>query len=205
MGAATLLGVGGEVLLDDRRRAGELAHANLERPRDGRHWFTPGERALVSALAAVVVPSDELGPGAREADVVEKLDRLVAGSKDRQPLYAEGLLAFEELARQEHRRSLLELTAKQRTELLRIVDSAYRGSREARPTPVERKVRRARRKAKELYYVVRGSGGAVRLFPTLARDVLEAFYTSRVSWHWLGYDGPPFPGGYLGRVKGCGP
>jgi hypothetical protein len=41
-----------------------------------------------------------------------------------------------------------------------------------------------------------GSLAAAQFFSRLVGDVKQAFYTSRVGWEWLGYDGPPMPQGY---------
>jgi gluconate 2-dehydrogenase gamma chain len=43
------------------------------------HFFTPAERRAADALTARIIPTDESGPGAREADVVIFIDRQLAG------------------------------------------------------------------------------------------------------------------------------
>ena len=58
-------------------------------------FFTPEESALVSALAALIVPSDATGPGAPEADVGHTLERWVASSRYRREFYSRRLLAFD--------------------------------------------------------------------------------------------------------------
>jgi hypothetical protein len=61
----------------------------------------------------------------------------------------------------------------------------------------------------ELYHTWPAPGGwqgfsqALKLCPQLVDDVKQAFYTSAVGWSWLGYEGPPFPNGYLGRLGNC--
>ena len=206
MGGAGVIG-GSKVAVDERWRAKELARRNKERPRPGGHWFTAHEYALVGILATVMVPSDEMGPGASEAGVVKTLDRLVATSPDRQAIYASGLLSFDELAQYEYSRAFTELTAKQHEDLLKRVDQTYQMAKIWGPSMAER----VSRKATDLYYTWPspgawdGMGGAMNLFPSLLNDVLEAFYTSQVAWDWLGYDGPPFPRGNLGRMGECPP
>lgn len=175
-------------LLSWRRRR-HLARRERERPGAVGRWFTPGEAMVVGALASLIVPSDETGPGAKEADVTAALDGLLARSQSRQRLYRYGLLACDEWARREHGRSFVELTAGQQRELLRWVDPA--GARFAVPSSVSRKILR---KAVDVYRKWRCP--LVELFPELARDVMGAFYTHRISWEWLGYDGPPMPDGY---------
>lgn len=171
------------------RRRRNLARRERERPREVGHWFTRGEATVVGALAALILPSDDTGPGATEADVTAALDRLLARSPLRQRLYRYGLLACDEWALHEHRRPFIELTADQQRELLRWVDPA--NARFAGASSVSGKILR---KAVAVYRKWRCP--LVELFPQLARDVMGAFYTHRVSWEWLGYDGPPMPDGY---------
>ena len=176
-------------------RADEMNRRNRERPNDGTHWLTPGEYLVASALAALIVPSDETGPGAQEARGADTLDRLVAGSHPRQLLYAYGLLAFDELAQHKHDRGFAELDQEKQMDLLTRVERVRAES--ATRSSLEKITRRAA--------ILCGRWGglpaAVDLFPTLVEDVLQAFYTSRVAWEWLGYDGPPMPTGYYERVQ----
>jgi gluconate 2-dehydrogenase gamma chain len=54
-------------------------------------FLTQAERAAVDAITARIIPSDENGPGAREADVVTFIDRQLAGFYGRgQRWYMEG-------------------------------------------------------------------------------------------------------------------
>lgn len=54
-------------------------------------FFTPEERTAVAAICARLIPSDEDGPGAAEADVVTFIDRQMAGFYGRgQHWYMEG-------------------------------------------------------------------------------------------------------------------
>jgi gluconate 2-dehydrogenase gamma chain len=46
---------------------------------DGQRFFTAAERRCVDALVARLIPADELGPGAREAGVVDFIDDQLAG------------------------------------------------------------------------------------------------------------------------------
>lgn len=50
---------------------------------DGRRFFTDAERRCVDALVARLIPADDLGPGAREAGVVDFIDNQLAGSYGR--------------------------------------------------------------------------------------------------------------------------
>ncbi|QRI66053.1 gluconate 2-dehydrogenase subunit 3 family protein [Shinella sp. PSBB067] len=48
-------------------------------PDPARTFFTAAERACVRAISARLIPSDDTGPGADEADVVTFIDRQLAG------------------------------------------------------------------------------------------------------------------------------
>ena len=170
-----------------RRRT--LARRERQRPQERGRWFTPAERVVVAALAALIIPSDGNGPGANEADVAGALDSLLARSPSRHDLYRYGLLACDEWAFREHGRTFATLDSEQQQALLRWVDlAAVPGARASSLT------RKLRRKALQIYRKWRCP--LVELFPELSRDVMGAFYTHRVCWAWLGYDGPPMPDGY---------
>lgn len=170
-----------------RRRA--LARRDRDRPREKGRWFTPAELAVASSLSSLIIPSDATGPGAAEAHVSTALDRLVAASGPRQDLYARGLLACDEWARREHGRLFAELTVDQQLVLLTWIDRLKANRLQATSLPGK-----VAGKAITLYQKWRCP--LVELFPELVRDVQGAFYTSRVSWDWLRYDGPPMPAGY---------
>ena len=210
VGAAAIGGTGiigaGKVVVDKLSRDETLAQRDRERPRNGAGWFIPAEHILVGALAALIVPSDGAGAGAKEADVVNTIDRLLAKSRSRQLLYAPGLLGFDELAQHEYGSGFAELTEGQQLRLLQLVDRTHQTATTGGLAVTER----LRRKTIRLYHqwpapgAWDGFGAILQLFPQLIEDVKEAFYTSTVAWDWLGYDGPPFPRGYFGRVN-CSP
>jgi hypothetical protein len=39
------------------------------------------------------------------------------------------------------------------------------------------------------------------LYPVIRNDCIQIFYTSQVSWVWLGYDGPPMEKGYSNLIQ----
>lgn len=171
------------------------------RKKNSDHWLKPEEYALVGALAALIIPSDETGAGAREANVVDSLDSLLAGKRDMQAFYLEGLNAFDELAQSEYSQNFIELTYQKQQNLLELID----GTLEKLELSDSSISNRLIRKGKYYYYKYKpdGLGATIDLFPTLVKDVKRAFYSSQVSWDWLGYDGPPQPWGYIGRVSEC--
>ena len=185
-----------------RKRASELARRELERPRDGVHWLIPEERALVELLANLIVPSDETSPGAEHLEILglpatETLDRLVAGSPQRQIIYARGLLALDELAKRNFGSKFVDLSTERQVSLLEFLDRLKQEW--SQPTSwINGKITN-----KLLVFYRKWSGlfQAVDLFPKLVQDVFQAFYTNQVSWIWLDYDGPPMPDGYPGLVN----
>jgi hypothetical protein len=170
-----------------------LAKRRLPTPGGGGGWLQEDERRFLEALSDAIIPSDEHGPGARDAKVVETLDRMLAASRSRQELYARVFTNFDRLSQKRHRRHFADLTAFERTELLREIEclgGAAAGD-ESRLGLVTLSLK--------LYRNVRTP--VVRFFPAIVNDVMQAFYTHPVSWQWLGYDGPPMPRGYLDPTR----
>lgn len=183
-------------MLSPARAARELERLEQARPRDGERWFTSEECVLVEVLASLIVPSDETGPGADQMgrmgrSAAETLDRLARRSSRRQTLYARGLLALDRLARREHRSRFVELSREDQRRLLQFIDQLHQTWSSPRSLKA-----RIRTKIAILYRKWSGVYAAAELFPLLIQDVLQAFYSNRVSWTWLGYDGPPMPEGY---------
>jgi len=184
------------VFLSSSTRRKELAERTRERTKDAEHWLTAGERASITAMALVIVPSSDDTPGANEMDVLgapaaDRLDEWIRASPAKQALYTRGLIAFDELARRRGGTSFPDLTSEQQHHLFTLVDAA--SQRRHRETSLPGKVQK---KLELIGTMVTGWAVAVDLFPTLVQDVFTAFYTNEVSWAWLGYDGPPMPEGY---------
>lgn len=198
--ASSLLSVGGKVVLDKRRRAKRLVGITKEHPVESNRYFTLRESALVSALAAVIVPTDETGPGVSRIDIVDALGQVLETSHDRHILYRKGLIGFDEAAQHKYGQVFNKLTYEQQVHLLELIDGAI-----VKWKVGESLLTRLRRKAQFFYYQNKlgCAGETLRLFPILIEDVKQVFYTSQVAWDWLGYDGPPMPNGYLGQLSKC--
>jgi gluconate 2-dehydrogenase gamma chain len=86
--------------------------------------FTADQRKLVDAMVDRLIPSDELGPGAREAGVPVYLERSFAGplSGDKS-LFCEGLAAMEAGARSRHNNAFAQLSAAQQDEFLTAMEN----------------------------------------------------------------------------------
>ncbi len=193
VGSVAVLGAGGKLWWDDTARQGILADRDRRRPSGSTQWLTQPEYVLLAALASILLPSDHLGPGAPEAQVVDIVDRLIATSSARQAAYGPGLLAFDEMAQQAYGALFVDLAHAPQEDLLETID-ALAASRAGGGTVVDRAVRKVTATVQEL----QGVEAAIVLFPMLVNDVKQAFYTSEVAWQWLDYDGPPMPKGYVG-------
>jgi hypothetical protein len=158
-------------------------------------WLTEEEAAVAEALANIMVPSDEETPGLDDVDVlgppaIVTLDKLIAALPDRQELYARGLASFDAWAVEQHGRKFTELPQNEQIMLL-IAAQRLHENWAARGNPLEKAWRRGR--------ILASAGStflAAQLYPHLRDDCLQIFYTSRVSWVWLEYDGPPMDQGY---------
>lgn len=206
IGGTSIVGTG-KVVIDRLSRDETLAQRDRARPRNGTGWLIPAEQEVLGVLAALIVPSDETAAGAKESDVVQTIDSSLAKSPDHRRLYASGLLGFDELALVEYGGGFRDLSHPQQVRLLEVIDRTYQAATGGGPSVTER----LRRKATRVYHrwpapgAWDGFGAVLQLFPRLLTDVKEAFYTSTAAWDWLGYDGPPFPRGYFGRVNVCPP
>jgi choline dehydrogenase-like flavoprotein len=170
--------------------------------RDGRTgWFTPEERKMVAALTSLIVPSDENTPGASEMEVLgssaaDVIDKAVSASEEKRAVYTRGLVIMDEMAQRSHGFRFIELPVDKQLSLLAVLDELSRRRMEKGALRGN-----VKNKLSFLSNLWDWSAAAVTLFPILQRDVLTAFYTSEVSWIWLGYDGPPMPDGYTSLVE----
>lgn len=198
IGAMTILGASGKVALDRRRIRNKKPVRS--RKENSKSWFTSREYALVGSLAALIVPSDETGPGALDTEVVNTIDSMVSKSQSRQTLYTKGLKAFDEAAQHKYNLPFIKLTYEQQIDLLKLVDRVH----EELILRDYSLLNRINRKFKYYKYTKwDGLGATTDMFPTLVKDVIQSFYTTQVAWDWLGYDGPPQPIGYIGEVSEC--
>jgi len=174
----------------------ELARRDGERGGHNLRWFTPDEAVVAEALARVIVPSDEGTPGIDEVDVfgppaTVALDGLVATSPYRQYLYSWGLLSFDVWALKKHGCKFAEMTKVDQIGLFMAAQHINESM-----APGASKLARAWWKVRITLVAGYGSLFAANLYPQIRSDCLQVFYTSRVSWVWLDYDGPPMDKGY---------
>jgi hypothetical protein len=178
-----------------------LSRREHERPTDGVLWFVPAEYALVKVLSSIIIPSGIDGPGAAEANVAEHIDRTVAKSGTSvKNVYANGLAAFDVAAERKYEKLFTELTPSQQIELCTLVGQA---NAVLNFDPSSLPLRAYRKLSFWYYFEWLDLRAAAELFDRLLLDTKVGFYTSKVAWDWLGYDGPPFPLGYIGRPSPC--
>ena len=105
-------GVGGAVLLPARG-------ADLEAWR----FFTADEARLVDAITEQIIPADQ-DPGARDAGVVNFMDKQLAGRLRRhRQTYRDGLAGVEETSRAMFSREFVALASEQQVEVLKALES----------------------------------------------------------------------------------
>jgi hypothetical protein len=183
------------VSLASRGMEKELARRNALRGLGGLRWFAPEEAATAGALARIMVPSDEETPGIDDIDVlgppaIEILDRLLKADAHKQYLYSRGLLSFDMWAMKAHGCKFAEMTA---NDQVMLVSAAQKCAEELLAGSA---IGKAWRRLRSIAGIGSGRFFAAQLFREIRRDCLQVFYTSRVSWVWLEYDGPPMDEGY---------
>ena len=167
LAAAALAGVGEVLYRVSPRRRSELARREGERSANGGSWLTPGERAIVEALAGLIVPSEGDSPGTADLGVlgpsaVPTLDLWIGASREKQVLYARGLLALDDLARRRFGSRFAELTSERQEELFKIVEALHRRRFAARSL-----VGKVQHKLERLSHLLAGSAPALDLFPAV--------------------------------------
>jgi hypothetical protein len=137
-------------------------------------FFTPAEFAMVDELSDLIIPTDEVSPGARAARVAGEIDRRMADTFEPEPKqrWRDGLRAVNDLAREMTGKAFMQATPEQRLAVLTRM-----AANESEPkTPAE------------------------RFFGQIKRSTTRAYYTSKVGIHRdQHYKGNVFqPGEYAG-------
>ena len=124
-GAAAVTVPGAWSSTSDAATAAEPAQA--ARPAAAREAFenlTATEADLLEAMVDRLIPSDALGPGAREARAAHYIDRALGGAlASSRQAYAAGLSALDRYARASRGKSFLDLSAADKDSLLMDVES----------------------------------------------------------------------------------
>jgi gluconate 2-dehydrogenase gamma chain len=121
-GAATLLGAQPPASADHSHaahRAAARPAADHTQEGVGLQFFGRRQAATVQALAARIIPTDELGPGAREAGVIHYIDQALAGPYARdQTAYLRGLAALDAYCREQFGTDFVSLAPDQQDQVL---------------------------------------------------------------------------------------
>ena len=131
-------------------------------------FFTPAEFAMVDELSDMIIPTDEVSPGARAARVAGEIDRRLADSLDtkQQQQWRDGLRAVNDLAREMTGKTFMQGSAEQRLEVLTRMASSVDES------PGSRRGRRADPKS------AIGS-----FYRQIKSATARAYYTSKIGIH----------------------
>ena len=180
----------------------EVDRRNVQRSTNPKQWLTQEEACVAEALAKIVIPSDEEAPGIDEVSVlgpsaITSLDKMIRNCSFRQQVYAPGLLSFDVWSLRKHRCKFVDLSTEQQTNLFRAAQEIHE-SQQANHSVITKLWRRF---GAPFADVSRGTSYAAVLYPIIRADCLEIFYTSRVSWAWLEYDGPPMEKGYSNLIR----
>jgi len=104
--------------------AEQPARARRRPAREPLRALTAHEADLLDRIAELLVPSDDLGPGATEAMAVRYIDRALAGAlADQRDAYRVGLEALERYAKQTRGAAFLQLPETKQISLLIDVES----------------------------------------------------------------------------------
>jgi hypothetical protein len=120
-------------------------------------FFTPAEFAMVDELSDMIIPTDDVSPGARAARVAGEIDRRLADTIEPEPKerWRAGLRAVNDLAREMTGKAFMEATPEQRLAVLTRM-AANEGDPK---TPAE------------------------RFFGQLKRSTARAYYSSKIGIH----------------------
>jgi len=89
----------------------------------GMSAFTPDQMRLIDAVVNRLIPSDELGPGAREAGVPVYLERSFAGHlSGERSVFSQGLATMEAAVRARHNTAFAQLSPSQQDEFLTAME-----------------------------------------------------------------------------------
>jgi Gluconate 2-dehydrogenase subunit 3 len=174
----------------------EVARRAVKRGEGSHQWIIPEEAVVAEAVANLIVPSDSDTPGAEDVCVlgpstIDSLDQIIRNSPWRQSLYGRGLLSFDVWAQKQRGCLFAKLPEEEQIHLLKTSQQVY----EEWTAPASL-IKKAWRRLK---IAVQKNGvpfSAAQLYPHIRSDCLQIFYTSKVSWVWLDYDGPPMEQGY---------
>jgi Gluconate 2-dehydrogenase subunit 3 len=179
----------------------EFKRRNEERIGRKLEGFVPEEEATAEALARTIVPSEQDSPGVAEVggfglSVGASLNELCVEDLWRRGRYFRGLASFDVWGAREYGKRFVELAAEEQVAVFRAAEERFEkinGSASA--------MGKVGRRLAAFKAARHGVFFACMLYPVIRSDCMQVFYTSPVSWKWLGYDGPPMGKGYADLRK----
>ncbi len=163
---------------------------------EGVFGSASAEYAALATLVDLLLPTEANSPGAVEARVAQKINASLATDPSKRDLYSVGLASFEHLAQSRWKTSFIGLSQSLQIELISFVDEAANAVYAEANTFMSK----IRRKLQYWYYVKwLELSPLIAFWRQLQDDAMVQFYADSIAWAWLGYEGPPFPLGYLNR------
>ena len=131
-------------LLNSRPLAALTEHAFAAR------FFTPAEFAMVDEISDMIIPTDEVSPGARAARVAGEIDRRMADTIEAEPKarWRSGLRAVNDLAREMTGKAFMQASPDQR---LAVLTRMAANEKEPK-TPAEQFFNQIKRATSRAYY-----------------------------------------------------
>jgi gluconate 2-dehydrogenase gamma chain len=91
------------------------AKAQAAKPR----FFTPAEMATITAMSALIIPTDEQSPGAKEAGVPAFIDLMVSTSpEDVRKMWREGLASVDKFSQGKNQKNFVDASAQDQVKIL---------------------------------------------------------------------------------------
>jgi hypothetical protein len=168
-----------------RKRKKEISTTSRSLINGEFKFFTPYQATIIDEVTSLIIPTDQ-DPGAREAGVVFKLDRIISRSYNLKKEYTKGIEWLDYMAEKtSDKESFLDLTHDEKIKVLKIADSGRASL------------------AHKVYLLMRyrDTISARKFFRMIRRQTFEVFYTSEIGWKVVAFQGPPQWAGHLDYHK----
>lgn len=167
IGASLALGAGGIEMIS-AQDAAHVHHLAGDARAKGDYkpkCFTPHEYATLRRLAELIVPPDEHSKGALEAGAPEFVDLLGSSNAELAAIYTGGMAWLDEQMKRRYQATFADADPAQQTAMLDLI--AYRKNEAAHPDLAP----------------------GIRFFTWVRNMVVDAYYSSEVGRHDLGFVG----------------
>lgn len=167
IGASLTLGASGVEMIS-AQDAAHVHHMAVDARAKGDYkpkCFTPHEYATLRRLAELIVPPEEHSKGALEAGAPEFIDLLASSNAELAAIYTGGLAWLDEQMKRRYQAAFADAPPQQQTAMLDLI--AYRKNEAAHPDLAP----------------------GIRFFAWVRNMVVDAYYSSEVGRHDLGFMG----------------